>query len=474
VKAIAAIALLALRNAMRSRVILVLFLLLLAAGFLLPLSVRSDGTPDGLIRIHLAYTLGIASFLLTLSTLWAGCASLSQEAEEKTLQLLIVKPVPRLSIWLGKWCALLLINAGLLTLVGVTSALTLQIQLHRADFEAEALNQARQTTLASLQTLHAPLPDIEADVQAEMKALRERQALPPELSQEALRSSVHRTLLAKQFAVPPSEAHRWEFPLPPPDRKPSELLVRYSCDSSVPGGADIHATLTLQAGGQSFSRDLLAMPGVPQTILFSTLPPDATAATVTLINHGTHQATLFFDPSDGMVLRQPMGTFAGNYLRALAQLYLRLALFAAIGVTLGTLFSMPVASFITLVLLLVLQLSAFVTAAAQTDRADFVATLAPFGAAAHAHGDAGEASPPPSLLARGTANLLYYAYRGTYVTLRPLLEDQSLEDLSTGTRIPPREVLRNGLQQGLLLPLLLALFSTLILRRREWALPAQN
>jgi len=423
VKAIAAIALLALRNAMRSRVILVLFLLLLTAGILLPLTVRSDGTPDGLIRIHLAYTLGIASFLLTLSTLWAGCAALSQEAEEKTLQLLIVKPVPRLSIWLGKWIALLLINAVLLSLVGLTTALTLQIKLHHAELDPQALDLAKQTTLASLQTRHSPLPDIEAEVQAEVEALRKKKAIPPEISKEALFESIRRPLLAKQFAVAPSQEHRWE---------------------------------------------------VPQTVLFSNVPPDATEATVTLINHGTHQATLFFDPANGLVLRQPMGTFAGNYLRALAQLYLRLALFAAIGITLGTLFSMPVASFITLVLLLVLQLSTFVSAAAQTDRADFVATMAPFGANEHTHGDTETEDSRPSILARGTAYVLFYTYRGTYVMLRPLLEDQSLEALSTGTRIPPRNVLRNVLQQGLFLPLLLALFSTAVLRRREWALPSGN
>ena len=71
-KQVAAIALLALRHVVRSRVVLVLSVLLFAAAFLLPLALRSDGTPAGLIRIHLAYVLGLGSFLLTLATLWAG------------------------------------------------------------------------------------------------------------------------------------------------------------------------------------------------------------------------------------------------------------------------------------------------------------------------------------------------------------------------------------------------------------------
>ncbi len=477
---IAAIALLALRTTFRSRVILVLILFLLAAGFLLPLAIRSDGTPEGLIRLHLAYTLGIATFLLTLSTLWAGCAAISQEAGDKTLQLLLVKPVPRLRIWIGKWLALLLINALLLSLVGALSIATLHVQLRRSGFDADALAAARQTTLASLQPLRSPLPDIEADVRAEVETLRARGVLPANVSEAALLDSIRSTQLARLYSIAPAASRTWTFDLP--DRphagtrgSSSTLLVQFKCDSSVPGAADIHATLNLKAGDQTTSREILAMPGNPQTVIFQYLPADATQASVTFSNHGTHDATLFFDPAEGLVLRQPCGTFAGNVLRALAQLYLRLALFAAIGVTLGTLFSMPVATFLTLVLILILQLSGFITAAAQVDRAAFVANVAPFGAGGHSHGDAtAQPDAGPSLAARTTATVLFYAYRGTYLTLRPLLEDRTIDALSTGTRIPPRDLLRNALQQGIVLPLLLALFSTLVLRKREWALPSTS
>ena len=465
----AAIALLALRTAFRSRVILVLCALLLAAGLLLPLAIRSDGTPEGLIRIHLAYTLGIAAFLLTLATLWAGCAAVSQEADDKTLQLLLVKPVPRLRIWLGKWLALLLINAVLLALVGILSAATLRLQLRRGGFEPTALAAARQTTLASLQTLRAPLPDIEAAVRAEYEALRAKGALPANATEAVLLDSIRSTQLARLYSVAPGDARTWTFG--PLAGEAPVLLVQFRCDSSVPGAADIHATLNLMAGDQAFSRRILAMPGTVQTVIFDHLPANVPEIAVGFANDGAHGATLFFDPAEGLVLRRPAGTFAGNYLRGLAQLYLRLALFAAIGVTLGTLFSMPVAAFLTLVLILILQLSGFVSAAAQVDRATFVANVAPFGRGGHAHDGA---PAGPSLAARATATVLFYTYRGTYLTLRPLLEDRTIDALSTGTHLPPRDLLRSALQQGLVLPLLLALLSTAVLRRREWALPAVN
>lgn len=472
---IAAIALLALRNVFRSRVVLVLSALLFAAAFLLPLALRSDGTPEGLIRIHLAYVLGIAAFLLTLSTLWAGCAAISQEADDKTLQLLLVKPVPRLRIWLGKWLALLVLDALLLALVGAAAAATLQVKLRRGGFDSAALAAARQTTLASLQTLRAPLPDVEADVRAEYERLRARRALPENASESVILDSLRRTQLARIYSIAPGGARAWTFELPPDagNRGSSSLLVQFKANSSMPGAAEIHATLELQIDGQTHAREILAMPGNPQTLLFEGIPGQASQATVTFRNHGTHDAALFFDPAEGLVLRRAAGTFAGNYLRALAQLYLRLALFAAIGVTLGTLFSMPVATFLTLVLILVLQLSGFISAAAQVDRATFVQNVAPFGATAHSHGEgAAAAVPEPSFAARATATVFFYAYRGTYLTLRPLLEDRSLDALSTGTCLPPRDLLRNVLQQGLVLPLLLAALSAAVLRKREWALPS--
>ena len=474
---VAAIALLALRQTLRARVVLALLALLLAAAFLLPLAIRHDGTPEGLIRLHLTYSLGIAGFLLSLVTLWSGCAAISKEADDKTLQLLLVKPVPRLRIWLGKWLALLVLNAVLLALAGGAAAAGLHAQLRRGGFDPVALDRARLTALTALDTIHSPLPDIEDDVRADYDALRARNGIPPGIREEVLLDSLRRARLARLYSIPPGESRTWTFP--PPDSAPAHWLIQFRCDASVPGAARMDATLELQGFGAPVSRNFLVTPGVQQMLLFTIPPaPDVASArappAVTFRNHGTHGATLFFEPAAGLVLRHPRGTFAPNYLRALLLMFLRLALFAAVGVTLGTLFSMPVAAFLGLVLMLVLQLSGFIRAAAQTDRQTFVANVAAFGQAGHAHDGDSADSPAPSLAARALANAFYYAYRGTWLALRPLLDYRAPDDLAAAARIPPRDLARALLQQGLLLPALLALLSTAVLRKREWALPQVN
>ena len=470
---IAAIALLALRNVVRSRVILVLSALLFAATFLLPIAIQGDGSPESLIRIHLSYSLGIAAFLLALATLWSGCAAISQEADDKTLQLLLVKPVSRLRIWLGKWLALLVLNALLLALIGSIAGATLHHKLRRGGFAPGDLARARQTTLASLADLRAPLPDVEASVRAEYEQLQTRGGIPDNVSESIALDSIRRSQLARLYSIPPRASRTWNFGSVGALSK--TLLVQFKCDSSVPGAADVRATVELDLNGQKCSREIQAMPGTVQTLVFDNLsapPGGSSSVAVSFSNHGIHNATLFFDPAEGLILREPRGSFVGNFLRALAQLYFRLALFAAIGVALGTLFSMPVATFLALVLIAILQLSGFVSAAAQVDRATFVANVAPFGADAHAPGGEGRAAP--SLAARAAATVLFYTYRGTYLTLRPLLEDRTIDDFAAGTYIPPRAVARNFLQQALLLPLILALLATAVLRRREWALPSIN
>lgn len=467
---VATIAWHALRTTLRSRVVLVLLALLLAAAFLLPTAIRHDGTPEGLIRVHLTYTLGIAGFLLSLATLWAGCAAISQEADDKTLQLLLVKPIPRLSIWLGKWLALVAMNVVLLALVGAVTLAALHVKLRQGSFDPADLARARLTTLAALETRRAPLPEIDAEVRAAYVALQARGAIPPDAHESVILDSLRRTRLAQRYSIAPGDAHTWTFdPLPTP---PPYLLVQFRCDTSLFGAGQIDSTLTLASGEWQRTHDIHAMPGTLETVLFDDTP-DQYPGPINVVFHnpGTHNTTLFFDPSDGLVLRFPIGTFTANYLRALASLFLRLALFAAIGTTLGTLFSMPVAAFLSLVLILVLLLSGFISAAAQVDRQAFVANVAPFGHDSHSHDGDAAADAPPSAIARAVATAFYYAYRSTWLALRPLIDYRAVDDLAAATYIPPRAVVRDLLQQGLLFPALLALLSTAVLRQREWALP---
>ena len=93
---ILAIAGLAVRASIRSRLVVALLLILLTTVIGLPLTVQSDGTPEGYVRIVIGYTLGLASLILSLTALWSGALSIAREVDEKQIQMLCSKPVHRL------------------------------------------------------------------------------------------------------------------------------------------------------------------------------------------------------------------------------------------------------------------------------------------------------------------------------------------------------------------------------------------
>src|SRR5690606_28297067 len=118
-KRIGGLAIITLRNAVRSRIVAILLCALVLVILGMPLAVRGGGTASSHIQILITYTLGFASFLLAMSTLWAGCSAISTEIQRRQIQLIVTKPVRGYELWLGKWIGLLLLNALFLTLAGL-------------------------------------------------------------------------------------------------------------------------------------------------------------------------------------------------------------------------------------------------------------------------------------------------------------------------------------------------------------------
>ena len=114
-----AIVAIALRSAIRSRIVLLLMVPLLFAAIGIPMLVKGDQTVAAIVQVMLSYSLGFALAVLSITTLWSGCAAVSAEIEEKQIHLLVTKPVGKLQIWLGKWIALLILNAVLLSLIHI-------------------------------------------------------------------------------------------------------------------------------------------------------------------------------------------------------------------------------------------------------------------------------------------------------------------------------------------------------------------
>ncbi|MGI8966360.1 MAG: ABC transporter permease, partial [Limisphaerales bacterium] len=114
------------KAAFRYRLFWVLAVLLIGSVVGLPLLIKDDGSARGLAQILVTYTLGIITTLLGFATLWLSCGTLARDIEEHQIQMVVVKPIARWQIWLGKWLGILSLNALLLTIAGSSVFFLLQ------------------------------------------------------------------------------------------------------------------------------------------------------------------------------------------------------------------------------------------------------------------------------------------------------------------------------------------------------------
>ena len=453
-KRVLAIASVALRNAVCSRVLAVLMLLMAACAVGLPLTIRGDGTLEGHVRILLAYTLGFSSILLSISAVWSGCAAIAAEMRDRQIHLLMTKPVRPIELWLGKWLGLLALHGAFLVFVFVAVYGMLAWTTRPALLPEEQRQRLREEILVARQTARPEEKGLEEAARAALEAEREAGRLPADADPaEAFRALLHLHRV-HFYAVPPGALREWTIPLPgSPDRtRPAFLQFRFS-----------KSELNLESvAGQWFwgpaeaPRGSVAGAWPPEAVHTIPLPPGAIGPErdlrVAFGNADPAGATVFFDPDRGLELLVFRGGFAGNFLRAGLVLFFQIAFLSALGLAAGAIFSMPVAAFVSVSLILMMRLSEYIGQVAQQRHI------------------LGGAAGSPALL-RALDASLRLVFRILRTALAPLESPDALDLLAGGRLISWSLVGSMFLTQAALYGGALAVLSAWILRRRELGLP---
>ena len=432
-----AIAGLAIRGAIRSRVVICLLLILVGVATALPLTVKGDGTHAGNIQITLNYTLGFATFILSLATLWSGCAAISQDIELKQIQLLVVKPAARFELWLGKWLGLAAMVALLLLVVGGTTYGLLRWRMG-ADFEL-----LRTSILAARENV-SPVPvNVDEAAAREFQLRQSRGELPVDMPPGNVLQAIHESLLRQAFTVPPGGTHRWTFHLGTPSPR---ITIRYRVAGS-------QRELARLEGIWSIGTRRVAGSSAPNAWTEVQMDTDGVAdIELQFANSDPKGVTVLFEPAGGVQLLRPAGSFELNFARTLLILWAHLAFLAAVGVTAGALFSMPVASFIALYALILLRAGDYVSDLAKTS------VLVPW------HDTAGQA---PGWI----DHALRLFFRALSGLIAPLQSHDPLGILSTGQLVSWTWVAHDLGLKVVVYGGILSLVGTYILNRREVALP---
>lgn len=445
---IAAIALLTLRGAVRSRMVLLLLGLLVMTVAGLPLTIKGDETVVGEVQILVNYTLGLAMLILSVATLWAGCATVSLEWQRQQLQLVLTKPVHPLLLWLGKWLGLVLLNAVLLlACAGITAGLlrwrlreSLADPVRRAILDSEILIARRP--------LRAQPVSVEAETAQRLREELARGTVPTNEAPEFVRHAIRRSLLTRAFSVPPGGRRVWAYPHPGPLAKGTDVLLRFRFSSSTLDLQPVRGLWTIRRGDQppAFQQTTEAPSMAWHTLRVPAAPLQGEGPLVVeYANIHSTPVTVVFSPEEGLEVLARAGRFGPNYLRAILVLFGRLVLVSAFGITAGSLFSMPVAAFVSGFLLFLLQIAGYL----QTQAAQAVVLPARSGGA------------------RLGARISQGLFALLHAVVRPLQTPDALDQLALGKLVAWGQVARVALIQGVCYPLLLALLAAAIMRRRE-------
>ncbi len=451
-----AIAALTVRGAVRSRVLLILGLMLAVAVVGLPLTVRGDGTIGGLVQIMLRYALGVAFVLLAVAMVWSGCAGIATEVRDRQIQMVTTKPVRALEVWLGKWIGLLALLAVLLGGAGFAVFGLLHWTTRPGAIEEADRARLRDEVLVARAEIPAIAPEVDAPARAEFERRRSAGELPADRPPEEVFRMLRRTMLAQAFSVPAGGRNAWLFRVPRRPAPGRPFLLQFRFEKSVLDLEPVRLRWTFEAADGTQRRETVGEYR-PRAVYTIAVPPEALGPDGRLRIGCEHidpvPASLLFEPGDGLVLLQYRGAFAGNYARAIGVLFARLAFLTALGLAAGTLFSLPVAGFASVSGALLILLG------------DYIERLARAGVFFGAGPDAGWSAAVVN-------RFLSAVFRALSFAIQPLRGPDPLDLLATGRWIAWGLVGREMLIQVVVYGGLLALCSAAVLRRRELGLPA--
>lgn len=424
---------LALREAVHSR-LAAAAAILVAATILLVFRAADPGDTDG-AHNFVFYSVVGCEIVLSLAALVAGAAAVSGEREGKTLKLVRVKPVAMWKFWLGRWLGLVAMFAALLAF----SLFLIWLGARRDP----------ESAICSMK-VSPSFPSIQEEAEAMVRAAEQDGVDDP-----AQLAEIRREALARlPFASAALEAdEEWRFPFhlekPLDGSRPISLCVAFSSDSFSPVPLSVSCSLSDDSGTRSAAP--FAITNITQRLMKIAIDPaplgGAESLVLRLRHGGESSMPLLMQPRQAVFLMVPECRSAFNFMRSFALFMPVIALLAALGLMLGSLFSLPVAIFCAAGIAL-----SVLSAGYSASDPDIMEDQVQQGSSLVAR--------IPQAFSIATVKALDFAAR-TATAPAPA------EMLADGQFIPRVDISASALWNGCVIPLALMLVSAAVLERKE-------
>lgn len=374
VQQLLAIARLTIKAVVRYRLLPVLAVLLVIVVVGLPLMLKHDGTARGLVQIVITYCLSAVTAILGLVTLWLATGTLARDVEDCSMQMVVVKPIARWQIWLGKWLGIMGLNFALLGLSGLSVYLLIQWRAASLPDKQQAI--LRNELLIARGSLKEPPPDFDAPVEKILKErIKEIGTIANGADLAQVRKDVRESLKAQYQVVGPRQSRPWVIETGLArgqlENTPIYLRVKFrTAQYSVK--PETYGTLWEIGPPNSTNRIRISRPLTTDTFHeFGINLLDARGNPVAepvkggqfknlldpegrlfILFGNPNQAAVLFDLEEGLEVLYHEGGFGLNFTRGVAIIFLWLGLLAAIGLAGASYLSFPVAAFFSITVLI--------------------------------------------------------------------------------------------------------------------------
>jgi len=389
---IGAVAAVVVREAVRQKAFVIFIVVLLAVLPLIPLWIDPATPLRYQLQVFIGRSLGITYAVAACMTLVLGAATVAFEMRDRQIMQLMVKPLSRGRYLLGKWTGIVLLDAILLLVCGLSIFLFIQyLQTRRAAdaFDAQAVRDEVLTARVGVFPEWDRLPRarlIEMVDAAIDNDLLLRQEIEDGLRSETeVRRSLFREYmersLSEQRSIAPGGERLYTFAgLQAARRLGGNVSLRYRFFA---GESDPHEQFPVvfrfpqddtwtdhrfvpaQSMVLPIPASLVAEDGTLQIAIanigYVAPPPGGQAR----FFPGEH--TIFFD-AGGVELLYAVSSFEANFLRAMVVVWIKLGFLAMLGVGMAAFLSFPVACLVGFSIFLAAEAGPFLAASVDTYR----------------------------------------------------------------------------------------------------------
>ena len=428
-----------LRSLVRTRFVPAMVVMLVIAGTVLPWTLHGDGTADGEIKVLLTWSLGIVFTLLAVATLWSGSSMISGEIHEGQFSVVRTTPAGKFKIWFGKWAGLAIIDGILLA--GVMMLISAQIAIRGIPFSEMrpqfSISPSEETFTDFAKEFYP------AAVSAKM--------VPENVPYDLYCKEIIKKVKSDYFNIEPGKSFKWKFDYDGRRLRGGETpeaVVRFIAPSGSLGGISGSCIVTDAEGNQLSEYRITDR---NKTEIRIQIPPSAfrESGTFSLEVRNFDNAsgdTLLIHLINDVRLNIPSGSFAFNMFCAWLALWSVLAAVAALGITISSAFTSPVAVFVASAIAVMGVIS----------HADMTAE------SGCSHGE------EPGAIIRILEKPSQIAFTGLSAITKPYTETEALSSIGDKIQVHPDKAVRSFIFVGIIIPLIAGFFSALILKFREF------